>query len=180
MEIICLFWLLRSVHAYRFYLTCSYFNWMLCSNNRSKQYNLFQKIYILQYIEVTEHHITVLTVIFGEYVIYLGLLIQCLLQPYIHFMYTLYYLRLTCLCACYNLVYYYHISFYEFTCVGLSGVPLIDTHIFFVQGVKMLLTQASESTLLPLLTALVRTYWWRSARLQYLQCVSNGDTAVLH
>ena len=24
------------------------------------------------------------------------------------------------------------------------------------------------------------TFWWFSARLQYLQCVSNGDTAVLH
>ena len=24
------------------------------------------------------------------------------------------------------------------------------------------------------------TYWWLIARLQYLQCISNGDTAVLH
>ena len=24
------------------------------------------------------------------------------------------------------------------------------------------------------------TYQWLSARLQYLQCISNGDTAVLH
>ena len=27
---------------------------------------------------------------------------------------------------------------------------------------------------------IVMIYWWLSARLQYLQCVSNGHTAVLH
>ena len=26
----------------------------------------------------------------------------------------------------------------------------------------------------------VTTYQWLSARLQYLQCISNGDTTVLH
>ena len=28
--------------------------------------------------------------------------------------------------------------------------------------------------------SLWRLFWWLSARLQYLQCISNGDTAVLH
>ena len=48
-----------------------------------------------------------------------------------------------------------------------NGTALYDTTLYFVKNDGKM-------------TALYATNQWLSASLQYLQCVSNGDTAVLH
>ena len=63
-------------------------------------------------------------------------------------------------------------------------VPVDFTHIpqGFLKGIWVILdsSDACEETLKVIGMNLLTKYRWFSARLQYLQCISTGDTAVMH